>query len=266
MENKVTLEYKNTFLQVVEAEVLIRSRSAPTLKVSSLEGAQEEQQLASLCRRRAWALSRDLLGENCPEPCHLAPPTREVSTVGTFLMNEAPSDRPGATHDNTASQPPAPATATAPSANAGENPGSRGHPQLCKRPCAFAFASAGCREGASCGFCHRKHTQRPFQPLPWQRRRLQQLSNVMVSQLMLPHLWAELAQAKGSSLQRAMQKMLRGLEAWLAERTPPALPAAIRNEFQEILERMKLTNMISLLSQRQVPIYAEELEAARRAI
>ena len=41
---------------------------APTLKVSSLEGAQEEQQLASLCRRRAWALSRDLLGENCPEP------------------------------------------------------------------------------------------------------------------------------------------------------------------------------------------------------
>lgn len=40
------------------------------------------------------------------------------------------------------------------------NSGSRGHPELCRRPCAFFSAAAGCMNGAKCGYCHVPHVAR----------------------------------------------------------------------------------------------------------
>eukprot|EP00913_Durusdinium_trenchii_P020321 g19091.t1 len=39
------------------------------------------------------------------------------------------------------------------------NPGSVGHPELCRRPCIY-FAAGQCRNSADCNFCHLSHTHR----------------------------------------------------------------------------------------------------------
>eukprot|EP00930_Biecheleria_cincta_P089530 TRINITY_DN7885_c0_g1_i3.p1 TRINITY_DN7885_c0_g1~~TRINITY_DN7885_c0_g1_i3.p1 ORF type:complete len:332 (+),score=63.19 TRINITY_DN7885_c0_g1_i3:76-996(+) len=41
------------------------------------------------------------------------------------------------------------------------NPGSRGHPELCMKPCLFFAADGGCMNGAQCRFCHLTHRKRP---------------------------------------------------------------------------------------------------------
>eukprot|EP00930_Biecheleria_cincta_P089528 TRINITY_DN7885_c0_g1_i1.p1 TRINITY_DN7885_c0_g1~~TRINITY_DN7885_c0_g1_i1.p1 ORF type:complete len:608 (+),score=124.57 TRINITY_DN7885_c0_g1_i1:99-1922(+) len=41
------------------------------------------------------------------------------------------------------------------------NPGSRGHPELCMKPCLFFAADGGCMNGTQCRFCHLKHRKRP---------------------------------------------------------------------------------------------------------
>mmetsp|Transcript_19574 Transcript_19574/g.45511 ORF Transcript_19574/g.45511 Transcript_19574/m.45511 type:complete len:255 (+) Transcript_19574:72-836(+) len=38
--------------------------------------------------------------------------------------------------------------------------GSRGHPQLCKRPCIY-YAGGKCTSGAQCNYCHLGHSERP---------------------------------------------------------------------------------------------------------
>mmetsp|Transcript_10411 Transcript_10411/g.18982 ORF Transcript_10411/g.18982 Transcript_10411/m.18982 type:complete len:251 (-) Transcript_10411:153-905(-) len=40
------------------------------------------------------------------------------------------------------------------------NPGSIGHPELCRRPCIY-FAEGKCVNGDKCGYCHCPHGQRP---------------------------------------------------------------------------------------------------------
>ena len=40
------------------------------------------------------------------------------------------------------------------------NPGSRGHPELCARPCVYVAKSGMCRVD-SCKFCHMPHAQQP---------------------------------------------------------------------------------------------------------
>merc|ERR1712048_1496271 len=40
------------------------------------------------------------------------------------------------------------------------NPGSKGHPEMCARPCLY-FSSKGCTNGENCDFCHMYHPKRP---------------------------------------------------------------------------------------------------------
>mmetsp|Transcript_109619 Transcript_109619/g.261426 ORF Transcript_109619/g.261426 Transcript_109619/m.261426 type:complete len:215 (-) Transcript_109619:38-682(-) len=84
-----------------------------------------------------------------------------------------------------------------PQPEAGENAGSVGHPEFCRKPCIFALAGNRCFHSASCNFCHKdhdKHTKLGRR----QRELLQQLGEADRLALILPFLRAkELQEADG---------------------------------------------------------------------
>ena len=57
------------------------------------------------------------------------------------------------------------------------NPGSVGHPALCRRPCIF-FAKNECRNSESCSFCHFSHAHRSSTLDKKQRQLLKELTRV----------------------------------------------------------------------------------------
>eukprot|EP00434_Breviolum_minutum_P005585 symbB.v1.2.004925.t1/scaffold281.1/size241006/6 len=55
------------------------------------------------------------------------------------------------------------------------NPGSVGHPELCRRPCIY-FAQGQCRNSADCSFCHLSHAHRSATLDKNQRQTIKELS------------------------------------------------------------------------------------------
>lgn len=65
------------------------------------------------------------------------------------------------------------------------NPGSFGHPELCRRPCMF-FAQSKCATGTMCTFCHLTHSFRPKNLERHHRLQLRRLSEQDRLALVLP--------------------------------------------------------------------------------
>lgn len=67
------------------------------------------------------------------------------------------------------------------------NPGSRGHPELCVRPCIY-FAAGTCANGADCGYCHAPHGARPAHLDKRHREQLKDMPFPERASLILPFL------------------------------------------------------------------------------
>jgi len=150
---EVTLVYRGTFIDEdhhVETGAARRATSEPPHGVAGLEVAQEvinrEQSLRSYVRSLA-EVSALAFG---------ASPTAKEKTQ-EFCIIEAQD------HDTAL---PALADKKKP-----WSCGSRGHPQLCRRPCIY-FASGRCTTGAQCNYCHLAHEERGAKLDKQQRQKL----------------------------------------------------------------------------------------------
>lgn len=64
------------------------------------------------------------------------------------------------------------------------NPGSAGHPELCKRPCLY-FVAGQCSNGAACSFCHMGHSGRQAHLDKRNREKLKELPKELRFQVIL---------------------------------------------------------------------------------
>lgn len=65
------------------------------------------------------------------------------------------------------------------------NPGSRGHPDLCLRPCLY-YSQGNCINGNECSFCHLPHPKRPVRFDKLHRESLKRMSFGQFVSIMLP--------------------------------------------------------------------------------
>jgi len=65
------------------------------------------------------------------------------------------------------------------------NPGSRGHPDFCPRPCVY-HAQGRCQNGNECMFCHMPHPKRPVRFDKQHRDELKKMSFVQLNLVVLP--------------------------------------------------------------------------------
>eukprot|EP00440_Ansanella_granifera_P010981 gb/GFBE01011910.1/.p1 GENE.gb/GFBE01011910.1/~~gb/GFBE01011910.1/.p1 ORF type:complete len:306 (+),score=31.81 gb/GFBE01011910.1/:1-918(+) len=98
------------------------------------------------------------------------------------------------------------------------NPGSLGHPEVCRRPCIF-FGSGACGNRTTCGYCHLPHNQRPVHFDKRQRDFVQKLGDAERLELISKHL-RQRAQSKGF-LEEATE-VLELISAWSQQLGPPA--------------------------------------------
>ncbi|CAE7391225.1 RBCMT [Symbiodinium sp. CCMP2456] len=67
------------------------------------------------------------------------------------------------------------------------NPGSLGHPELCRRPCIYLLKGGACHAGHACNFCHLTHCTLDAKLDQKQRRLLQKMSPGEMLATFLPH-------------------------------------------------------------------------------
>lgn len=66
------------------------------------------------------------------------------------------------------------------------NPGSYGHPELCKRPCVYQLKSGVCHVGAKCGFCHCRHEKSEVKPDQRERQLMLRMTDSELAALFVP--------------------------------------------------------------------------------
>eukprot|EP00439_Symbiodinium_sp_Y106_P055653 s1543_g7.t1 len=66
------------------------------------------------------------------------------------------------------------------------NPGSYGHPELCKRPCVYQLKSGVCHLGAKCGFCHCRHEKSEVKPDQRERQLMLRMKDSELAALFVP--------------------------------------------------------------------------------
>ena len=74
------------------------------------------------------------------------------------------------------------------------NPGSAGHPELCRRPC-LHFAAGYCGHGSTCNFCHEDHPQKAAKLDKKQREIMQNLHSKEAAALIVEYVKARVWQA-----------------------------------------------------------------------
>ncbi|CAE7881640.1 RPL35, partial [Symbiodinium microadriaticum] len=176
----MSLRYRRTFIDVDEEPPvkLFRSGSVPAHLHIEDEDAETKKELASVYQRMAqW---RPELPSSHPGSDQTWDSTvlGEVDVSGSGVSDETtvPVMSPGPRGDQVC--------------EAGTlNPGSYGHPEVCRKPCVF-FQVGQCENGECCGYCHFHH-KRPLMPNQRQRSILRKLSQAELLHTFLPILWSE---------------------------------------------------------------------------
>jgi len=89
------------------------------------------------------------------------------------------------------------------------NPGSRGHPDLCMRPCLY-FGQGHCKNGQECRFCHFPHPKRPVRFDKQHRETLRKLPFERLACYMLPILRQKAAELELSAEVQGLLDILFG--------------------------------------------------------
>ena len=177
----MSLRYRRTFIDVDEEPPvkLFRSSSVPAALHVEDGDAEMKKELASVYQRMAqW---RPELPSSHPGSDQTWNSTvlAEVDVSGSGVADEMPAlvISPGPGGDQVIREAEA------------LNPGSYGHPEVCRKPCVF-FQVGQCESGDRCGYCHFHH-KRPIMPDRRQRSTLRKLNQAELLHTFLPILWSE---------------------------------------------------------------------------
>lgn len=138
--------------------------------------------------------------------------------------------------------------------------GSRGHPQLCKRPCIFSVGS--CASGSSCSYCHHSHPDKTAKLDKSQRKRFAEL-DIGIALLLLHDLMRTKALENGFSEEAVC--LLAPLEKEARVQNPGVNWAEEVNShrrLQRVLNRMPFHQLAVLAGSKSGnPAFAKELQA-----
>ncbi|CAE7207004.1 unnamed protein product [Symbiodinium sp. CCMP2592] len=128
---------------------------------------------------------------------------------------------------------------------AGENPGSYGHPEVCRKPCIF-FQAGQCENGARCGYCHCQHVKRQILPDRRQRALLRRLNATGMLTFFIPPLEKR---AEEAGIQDKAAGVLDRLQEALnqSSRSPTTLAADDAEYLQHLLDKMTFGNLMAML-------------------
>lgn len=137
-----------------------------------------------------------------------------------------------------------------------QNPGSLGHPEMCKRPCVYISAyGTPCPNGDACGYCHFTHTERRTTLDKRQREFLRALGEGQLISVLLPHFQAKLASGKVPSAAHGVIEYLqhrRGFKNFNIPEVPESLDV--------VLGQMSFSWLVSLFPFKNDPEFVETLD------
>mmetsp|Transcript_123743 Transcript_123743/g.174415 ORF Transcript_123743/g.174415 Transcript_123743/m.174415 type:complete len:234 (+) Transcript_123743:7-708(+) len=216
----VTFVYRNTFIAESSLPSLPRSRSCPSF------GTDNVEEPAAVYVAELQQKSQDLRFQ-------VRPQAEEEDTVG-----EMPVDVP--TPDQQEVQQPV--------RDAPSSLGSRGHPQLCRRPC-IRFNKGNCDMGDECGYCHFGE-HRTFKSLDKRgRQKVQEMELGQLLHVLLPHI--------RRSLQLIQHDGVPGILVMLEEMAHNHRPHGNRSfdrELDRTLRQMPLSALLAFITCRSGPL------------
>ncbi|CAL1166064.1 unnamed protein product [Cladocopium goreaui] len=227
----MTLRYLHTFIDeepLEPVEGLRRSRSFPLLGCPTWSEEEEPQDATARDANYVAQLQHKTLNTFPARP--MAPP------INPMTLERA-----------VCAAPPDPV-----------NDGSRGHPQLCARPCIRIAKEGGCNLGDACGYCHLGHLSHGSRVAFDKRQRtlLHEMDTETLCFVVLPHLrrCIRAAEIDGTQLiemvgrRAGTAESVKGSDIRLLDRTFKKLPLAallthlmVRGgEFQALREQIEL--------------------------
>ncbi|CAJ1349367.1 unnamed protein product [Effrenium voratum] len=127
--------------------------------------------------------------------------------------------------------------------------GSRGHPDLCRRPCIY-HRSGYCVQGADCGFCHLDHEGRAPKLDKKQREIIRSLNKAQVLATMLYYLRTYQKLELRADFLRLVER-----ELWAQNKTESEalaeIPEKDRRRLHKTLARMSCSGLLGLASPEQ---------------
>ncbi|CAL1125721.1 unnamed protein product [Cladocopium goreaui] len=128
------------------------------------------------------------------------------------------------------------------------NPGSVGHPELCRRPCIY-FAAGQCRNSADCNFCHLSHAHRSATLDKNQRKMIKELSKHEFLSLLLRCLRNKAAQGQ---FEEEADEVLTLFEERLSQEVEMESKVGAKvNNLERALARMTFFSVASLTTRAQ---------------
>ncbi|CAJ1441501.1 unnamed protein product, partial [Effrenium voratum] len=128
------------------------------------------------------------------------------------------------------------------------NPGSLGHPEVCKRPCVYWTVSS-CSNGKECGYCHMPHTQRPAHLDKRQRELVQTLGTRELFFVLLKHLRAK---ARDKGFLRQADELLQLIQTVAKEPDSlPSVPQKVLTKLDALLSKMTFAALVGLALRRK---------------
>lgn len=150
----VQLGYRNTFIDVLEQpqeEPCRRASSCPPLRDETrIEVLQQQQDVNTRCYVAGLLDKAGSVRARGPEPEASNPPPELDGDVGTRDDTGYDYETASELEERPMQTPQRMET----------NPGSRGHPNLCRRPCVRMVRSRFCEMDAECDYCHMPHETR----------------------------------------------------------------------------------------------------------
>jgi hypothetical protein len=251
MANCIKLQYRMTFIDVLEEQPAVtsakRGRSLPAMLerpsrsedmelngyVTSL--MQRSQQIPILARLRSQRTSQE---QSSSPKIKLAAWDAAAwdDTFSTTSTTLTPASLLSAAKA-------APSTVAVEEALPLVNPGSAGHPELCRRPCIF-YAQGKCTSGSSCTYCHFEHNQRSVNFDKRQREHLRTLSEAERLALVLPVLKQK---ALTNGLLAQTHKVLELLESHQSLLPRPLLQRET-GKLQKTMSKMPFSTLLACVS------------------
>ncbi|CAE7639852.1 unnamed protein product [Symbiodinium sp. CCMP2456] len=265
--------YRRTFIDIeVEPMKLLRCNSVPAARrAGEDEDAQVSKDLASVYKRmEEWR------SEICSATTSSDLPVSgsEIQNSEEATAEEEVADASGCgTSDETLVSPTQAEdheVVIDEGVHQAANPGSYGHPEVCRKPCIF-FQVGQCENGDSCGYCHLRHEKRPRLPDRRQRSVLRKLNKSELLQTFLPILWSE---ARRAGMVQEAEHVLEILEAALSTMGAPRAAKLVGDDaeyLKGLLLRMSFGSLMAMLLHNMQPgVFVDaarrEMEEMRRSI
>ena len=226
MSTELKLRYHNSFIDVLMDE------EAPSFRAQSLSPKRAQNTSTEF-----YAAEKDH---------QYVRSLSEKLALGLKSVNVPASDGP-----TSASDTPSEAPSQAPSLML-TNPGSAGHPHLCRRPC-LHFRMGYCGHGRECNFCHESHPEKAAKLDKKQREIMQTLSSKEVAALIFEFVKSKVSQAEIVGGQRLLDLLEVEREGADITRVQPRDLRHLRKTFS----RLNLYSLLGVFTNKS-SMYAED--------